>query len=154
MLKQGAFINKKFNKLLLGCFWGNLAYVINLMTDSIISGNVLGEVSLQAVSIVYPLFSVVYFFAYLIAPGAGVIFGKLIGEFNKDEASRVAGTTFTATAIIGAFLAAGLWLIKLPFLTYYGCSGQLMQDASQYYISCFFCCYIIIICSILYCTYL
>ena len=68
MLKQGTFINKRFNTLLLGCFWGNLAYTINLMTDSIISGNVLGEVSLQAVSIVYPLFSVVYVFAYLIAP--------------------------------------------------------------------------------------
>lgn len=43
MLKQGTFINKRFNTLLLGCFWGNLAYAINLMTDSIISGNALGE---------------------------------------------------------------------------------------------------------------
>lgn len=133
MLKQGTFINKRFNKLFLGCFWGNLAYAINLMTDSIISGNALGEVSLQAVSIIYPLFSVVYFFSYLIAPGAGVLFGKLIGEFNKDEASRVAGTTFVATTIIGVFLAVGLWLLKMPFLSCYGCTGALLQEASQYY---------------------
>ncbi len=119
--------------MLLGCFWGSLAYAINLMTDSIVSGNVLGEVSLQAVSIVYPLFSVVYFVSYLIAPGAGVIFGKRIGEFNKEEASRVVGTTFVATAIIGVLLMIGLWLIKIPFLTYYGCEGQLMEEASRYY---------------------
>ena len=133
MQKQGTFINKKFNKLLLGCFWGNLAYTINLMTDSIISGNVLGEVSLQAVSIVFPLFSVVYFFAYLIAPGASVIFGKLIGEFNKDEASRVVGTTFVSTALIGVLLIVGLRVLKAPFLAYYGCIDELMQEASQYY---------------------
>ena len=133
MLRQGTFINKKFNRLLFGCFWGNLAYAINLMTDTIISGNALGEISLQAVAIVFPLFSVAYFFAYLFTPGASVIFGKLIGEFDKDEASRVVGTTFVATALIGTFLTLGLWLIKIPFLTYYGCTGQLMQEASQYY---------------------
>ena len=133
MLKQGTFINKRFNKLLLGCFWGNLAYAINLMTDSIISGKALGEVSLQAVSIVYPLFSLIYFFSYLIAPGAGVIFGKLIGEFNKDESSRVVGTTFIATLIVTTFLTIGLWILKIPFLTYYGCSGELMIEASSYY---------------------
>ena len=133
MLKQGTFISKKFNKLLLGCIWGSLAYAINLMMDSIISGNVLGEVSLQAVSIVYPLFSVVYFVSFLIAPGAGVIFGKLIGEFNKEEASRVVGTTLIASTTIGIILALGLWFLKIPFLTYYGCSGQLMLEASRYY---------------------
>lgn len=133
MLKQGTFINKKYNKLMLGGIWGGLAYAVNLMTDSIISGNTLGEVSLQAVSIVFPLFSVIYFFAYLIAPGAGVIFGKLIGEFNKDEASRVAGTTLVAATIIGILLAVGLWFLKMPYLRYYDCTEQLLHEASQYY---------------------
>ena len=133
MLKQGTFINKKFNKQFWGCVWGSLAFAINLMIDSIVSGNTLGEVSLQAVSIVYPLFSVVYFAAFLIAPGAGVLFGKLIGEFNKDEASRVAGTTIISATIVGIIITMGLWLLKMPFLTYYGCTGQLLQETSQYY---------------------
>ena len=133
MLKQGTFINKKYNKLMLGSIWGGLAYGINLMTDSIISGNTLGEVSLQAVSIVFPLFSVIYFFTYLISPGAGVIFGKLIGEFNKAESSRVAGTTLVVAIISGVFLATGLWFLKMPFLRYYDCTGKLLQEASQYY---------------------
>lgn len=133
MLKQGTFINRKFDKMLLGCIWGSLAYGVNLMTDSIISGNVLGETSLQAVSIVYPLFSIVYFVAYFIAPGAGVLFGKLIGEFNKEEASRVTGTTFISTTIVGILLSVVLWLAKMPFLTYYGCTGQLLIEASSYY---------------------
>lgn len=133
MLKKGAFISKRFNTLLLGCIWGNLAYCINMMTDSIISGNALGEVSLQAVSIVYPLFSVVYVFAFLISPGSGVLFGKLIGEFKEHEAHRVAGTALLASVIIGILLSCGLWMIKIPFLTYFGCTGELMEEASKYY---------------------
>ncbi len=133
MLKQGTFINRKFNKLFFGAFWGTLSYTVNMMTDSLISGNQLGEVSLQAVSIVFPLFSVVSFFSMLISPGASVIFGKLIGEFREKEAHRAAGTAMVSAIIIGILLALGLWFIKEPFLRYYGCTGELYRDASAYY---------------------
>lgn len=133
MLKQGAFISKRFNKLLMGSIWGSLAYAVNLMTDSLVSGNQLGEVALQAVSIVYPLFSVVYFFAYLMPLGASVLFGKAIGEFKQEEAYRAAGTGVISSVIISILLAGGLWCVKIPFLTYFECTGELLEDASTYY---------------------
>jgi len=133
MLKQGTFINKKFNRLILGNIWGWLAYCINMMIDSLISGNQLGEVSLQAVSIVYPLFSVVYFFSYLVSPGASILFGKHIGEFKQEEAYRAAGTGLISAILTGVLLVGGLWIIKEPFLHYFDCVGELYTAASAYY---------------------
>ncbi len=133
MVKQGTFIRSKMRKLLLCNIWGWLAYCVNLMTDSLISGNRLGEVSLQAVSIVLPLFSVVVFFSYLVSPGASVLFGKRIGEFEEKEAHRIAGTNLLSSGLIGLMVAGGLLLIKEPFLAYYGCTGQLYREASAYY---------------------
>lgn len=133
MLKQGTFINKRTNRVFYGCIWGSLAYAINLMTDSLVSGNILGELSLQAVSIVYPLFSVIYIFAYLISPGAAVIFGKLIGEFKEKEAYKVAGTSLVASIILAILLSSAMWLFKMPFLNYFGCTGDLLIEASNYY---------------------
>lgn len=133
MLKQGTFINKRTNRVFFGCVWGSLAYAINLMTDSLISGNTLGELSLQAVSIVYPLFSVAYIFAYLIAPGASIIYGKLIGEFKEKEAYRVSGTCLVSSVILAMLFSSVLWFLKTPFLTYFGCTGELLIEASNYY---------------------
>jgi len=78
-------------------------------------------------------FSVIYFFAYLIAPGASIIYGKLIGEFKQKEAYRAAGTCLISSLTIGILLAAGLWYIKEPFLRFYGCTGDLYLEASAYY---------------------
>jgi len=133
LLKEGTFVNRKFDRLFLGLFWGWLAYCINLMTDSLISGNQLGETSLQAVTIVMPLFSIIYFFVYLVSPGASVIFGKLIGKFRQEDAYHVAGTSLTASVLIGVIIAVCLFFIKEPFLVFFGCSGQLYQEASAYY---------------------
>lgn len=133
MLKQGTFVSKKYNSLVFGNVWGRLACCINPMIDSFISGNQLGGVSLQAVSIVFPLFFVISFSSYLIGPGSAIIFGKCIGQFKQKEAYRAAGVGLISSVLIGFIFAAILWLIKEPFLAYYGCTGELYQEASAYY---------------------
>jgi len=111
-----------------------LACILHQYDDRLtISGNQLGEISLQAVSIVFPLFSVIYFFSYLVAPGSSILFGKHIGEFEQEKAYRAAGTGMLSSVIIGIILAIGLWLIKDTFLSCFGCTGELLKEASAYY---------------------
>ena len=133
MLKQGTFINKKFYSMLffnLLC-WG--AYSANTMIDAILGGNQLGEVALSAVSIVAPINSFVSFLAYVFTPGCGILFGINIGAFKKEEAYRTAGTSVVSSLVIGLAGALLLLAIKTPFLNYYGCTGELLENASTYY---------------------
>jgi len=133
ILKQGSFVSKKFNKLLLGYIWGCLANSIALMTDAIINGNQLGETALEAVTILYPLISISYFFGELISSGSSIIFGKYIGEFEEEKAHKAAGSSICFSALIGIISAFIFWLIKMPLLSYLGCSGKLLNYASDYY---------------------
>lgn len=133
MLKQGTLANKKYYSMLLFNFLTFATYTINTMVDAILGGNQLGEVALQAVSIVAPLYSVCCFFAYIFTPGCGILFGLSIGEFRKEDASRAAGTSIVSSAVIGITTAFLLFIIKVPFLKYYGCTGDLLEAASSYY---------------------
>lgn len=133
MLKQGTFINKKFYSMLLFNLlsWG--AYAANSMIDAILGGSQLGEIALSAVSIVAPLYSFITFFSYIFTPGCGILYGMYIGEFKKDEAYKTAGVSVISSIIIGLIGALLLLIIKMPFLNYYGCTGELLENASDYY---------------------
>lgn len=133
MLKQGTFINKKYYSMLLFNLlsWG--AYAVNSMIDAILGGNQLGEVALSAISIVAPIGSFVSFLSYVFTPGCGIIFGMNIGAFKKEEAYKTAGTSVISSIAIGVFGALLLLAIKTPFLNYYGCAGELRENASVYY---------------------
>ncbi len=133
MLKQGAFINKKFYSMLLFNLlsWG--AYAVNSMIDAILGGNQLGEVALSAISIVAPIGSFVSFLSYVFTPGCGILFGMNIGAFKKEEAYKTAGASVVSSIIIGVAGALLLLIIKTPFLNYYGCTGELLENASVYY---------------------
>ena len=61
MLKQGTFINKKFYSMLVFGLLYMFMDSFNMMLDAILGGNKLGEVALQAVSIVAPLSYIIAF---------------------------------------------------------------------------------------------
>lgn len=133
MLKQGTFINKKFYSMLAFNLlsWG--AMLINGVVDAILGGYQLGETALMAVSIVTPLASLISFFAYIFTPGCGILYGMCIGKFDQKAANNVAGTSAISSLILGIAGALILYAIKMPFLRYYGCTGELLVEASSYY---------------------
>jgi len=115
MLKQGTFVNKKFNRLLLGYIWGCLALGITLMTDSLISGNQLGETALEAVTIVFPLFSVVYFLVNLLHQDRQFYSVNILANLKKKKHIKR-----SAPALFFQFYSESFWhlfsgLQKFPY---------------------------------------
>ena len=133
MLKQGTFINKKYYSILIFAVLCNLANEINIMVDAIIGGNQLGEIALSAVSIVSPLSSIISFINYIIAPGCSILYGIYIGRFDKENAYKASGVNITSAVLMSLALSTLLFIFKMPFLHYYGCSGELLAQASAYY---------------------
>lgn len=75
MLKQGTFINKKYYIMMIYSLLTELIDIFNTVLDAILGGIQLGEVALQAVSIVTPVSYVISFFGFLFAPGCALLFG-------------------------------------------------------------------------------
>jgi len=133
MLRQGSFLKNKYYKLLFSNLFGWAAYGVNIMIDSLVGGYQLGEPTLTAVAIVSPLFSVVLLCSLLISCGFAILYGKAIGEFDKDHAFRIAGQSLFSSLAISALMAVAMLVVKKPFLNYYECTGKLLEQASAYY---------------------
>jgi len=133
MLKKGSFINKKYYQLLLCNLLTSGSYGVNIMIDSLVGGNQLGETVLSAVSIVNPIFSMVIFCSYLFSQGFSIIYGKYVGEFDDDKANKIAGQSLLASLLSSVIMLAFLFVLKEPFLAYYECTGALYEAADIYY---------------------
>jgi len=133
VLKQGSFLKNKYYKLLASNLFGWAAYGINIMIDALVGGYQLGEPTLTAVSIVSPLFSVVLLCSLLVSCGFAILYGKAIGEFDKEHAFRLAGQSLLASVAISVIMMAIMMAVKNPFLNYYECTGKLLEQASAYY---------------------
>ncbi len=83
---------------------------INMVIDGIFMGNYIGASALAAVNLVMPIMLIVFGFLGMIAAGAGIRIGILLGEGKKQEASRV----FSASALI--IFIAGIVIAILAFL--------------------------------------
>jgi len=133
MLKQGSFVNRKYRLLLIVNILSWMAFCLNFLIDSIIGGNQLGETALSAVSIVSPLVFVINVVSYLFPTGFGILYGKYSGEFDKERSYQIAGEAILSGTILGLLIALALFLVKEPFLNFYNCSGELYENASEYY---------------------
>ena len=61
------------------------------------------------------------------------MYGIFVGEFKKDEANKTAGFSALSSIIIGIFISLMLFIFKGPYLNFYGCTGELLENASAYY---------------------
>ena len=76
------------------------------IADGLFVGRFIGEDALAAVNLIMPIIMIVFGFANLIATGASVRISVLLGEKNREEASRV----FTLTPFLKL---NGVWLSAL-----------------------------------------
>jgi len=133
MLKEGSFINRRYNLLLICNIITYLAYIFSEFIDSLLGGNHLGETALAAIGIIYPLVSLRSFNNNLVTAGSTILYGNKLGEFDTEGAYRVVGQGVIANLLLGLLQAALLFLFKERFLRFFGCTGRLYEYASVYY---------------------
>ena len=93
------FSTEKFKSFLLaGTFTAFIGYV-NRLADSVIIGHVIGEDALAGLNMVTPVFSVVTFFAFVIALGTSTNYSIWLGRIDRRRAH--------------GFFMQGLWLALL-----------------------------------------
>lgn len=74
------------------------------IADGLFVGRFIGGDALAAVNLIMPIIMIVFGFANLIATGASVRIAVLLGEKNRDEASRVFTFTLKVIFLISCFL--------------------------------------------------
>ena len=88
------------------------------IADGLFVGRFIGEDALAAVNLIMPIIMIVFGFANLIATGASVRISVLLGEKNREEASRVFTFTLKVIFLISCAVGAVGFLFAEPFVRF------------------------------------
>ena len=110
--RNGNIINKKYLEYFLPTVLVALASNIAIMVDSIIVGNMLGSVSMAAISVLSPVNQIYFSTTILFGVGASTLISFARGKNDREAAD----TTFTAATILLVILSAAFMILQLTFV--------------------------------------
>lgn len=122
----------KFKGLLFaGSFTVLASYVVRL-TDSIVSGNLIGADALAGINLVSPILAAVSFLAGLISTGMATNYSLAMGRLEKDRSRQFFMQALWSVAIFGGTLALAILFGRNAFLSYLGADGAATAYAADY----------------------
>ncbi len=123
----------KYRSILLSAVTVEIMTFMASLTDSIISGNLIGLEALSAISLFSPFFMVSSFAAAVINSGTLVNYMAETGRFNKKRANEFFSQGMITAAAFGALLTALVYLIRPVFLSLVQSSPETGAYLARYY---------------------
>jgi putative MATE family efflux protein len=111
---------------------GMLAISSANIVDGFFIGNYVGDSGLAAINISFPIFSLLFGFALMLAIGSSVVSGKLIGEGNTKNASIIFSKTMICITLFSFLTCLVLFLNIETILHLFGADKNLTIIAIEY----------------------
>ncbi|RXJ83549.1 MATE family efflux transporter [Arcobacter cloacae] len=111
---------------------GMLAISSASIVDGFFIGNYVGDFGLAAINITFPIFSLLFGFALMLAIGSSVTSGKLIGEGDIKSASMIFSKTIICITLFSFITSTILFLNIETILYLFGADENLTKIAIEY----------------------
>lgn len=111
---------------------GMLAISSANIIDGFFIGNYVGDFGLAAINISFPIFSLLFGFALMLAIGSSVISGKLLGEGDIKNASIIFSKTMISITLFSFIICTVLFLNIETILHLFGADENLAKIAIEY----------------------
>ena len=111
---------------------GMLAISSASIVDGFFIGNYVGDSGLAAINISFPIFSLLFGFALMLAIGSSVVSGKLIGEGDTKNASIIFSKTMICITLFSFLACTVLFLNIETILHLFGADKNLTTIAIEY----------------------
>lgn len=127
------FANRRFIRLLGAATMVIIAEYILVLSDSVISGRVLGETALGAMNLLMPVFSTASFFTWILAVGTSIVYSDAMGTADRAKAAGLAGQGLIAAFCLGLLLLAATTLLETPYLAFMAPDEATMAFSGEYW---------------------
>ena len=133
LLGRKTVISTRFRYVFFASMVSMTVSYILMLTDNVVAGQILGQQAVAAMSLVFPLLTMLFFISYLIADGLAMMAAYAQGKGNREEVYRL----FSLGVILSLGLGAALLLLLVAgredILAYWQISPELMDYARAYY---------------------
>lgn len=108
------------------------AYVL-MLTDNVVAGQFAGDDAVAAMTLVFPLFTLMLFVSYVIADGLVMLASYANGRGDRAEVDRLFSLGMILAAGVSAVFFAALVLLREQILSFWDISPHLQAYARDYY---------------------
>ena len=112
---------------------GQFLFIFASFLDSMIAGNLLDVDALNAIQVITPINTLMYFVCNLCSSGVTARYFYILNKGEKERAHRLAFTSIVATIIIGILTATLFFFIRDPFINLFPLNEATREYARNYY---------------------
>ena len=109
-----------------------LSYIL-MLTDNVVAGQFLGDAAVAAMSLVFPLLTILFFFSYLIADGLGMLAAYARGKEDRMTVNQLFSQGVMLSVGFGLILVLLLNVFEKEILSFWHISTEYMVHAQGYY---------------------
>lgn len=123
---------RKFDSVLFASALESIVSILIAMSDTAITGHIVGEKGLSAMNVVSPIISFTIFLEGLFSVGTCMLYSRYLGKFEKESAEKTFGMGLEITALTGIIMFL-LVKLSLPFYTgFLGIHGEVLDNVNLY----------------------
>ena len=105
-----------------------LSYIL-MLSDNIVAGQFINDDAVAAMSLVFPLMTILFFLSYLIADGFGMLAAYAQGQEDRDEVNRLFSQGIMLSVGLGLVLVLLLNIFQEQLLSFWKISPEYMVNA-------------------------
>lgn len=102
------------------------------IVDGLFVSNLVGELALSAVNIVFPITMIIGSFGFMLGTGGSAVVARTLGEGKEELANRYFSMIIMVVVLLGAFLTVLSVIFVEPLVRLAGASDLLMEDSIVY----------------------
>ena len=102
------------------------------VVDGLFVSNLIGDLALSSVNIVFPVAMIVGSFGFMLGTGGSAIVARTMGEGDQEQANRYFSMIILAVVLLGVVLSTFCVIYMEPIARFAGASDALIEDCIVY----------------------
>ena len=133
MFGKKTVISTRFKSVFVASMISIVSAYILILTDNVVAGQFVGDNAVAAMTLIFPIFTVILFVAYLISDGLAMMASYAQGKNDREEVDRLfsLGTILSVGSGIIFFIL--LYFLREEILNFWEISPNLKHFAEEYY---------------------
>ena len=133
MFGKKTVISTRFWSVFVASTASVLIEYILMLTDNVVAGQFVGNDAVAAMTLVFPIFTMILFVAYLISDGLVMMASYAQGKGDRAEVDRLFSLGIILSVGCGMIFFAVLFFLREEILTFWEISSELKFFANEYY---------------------
>jgi len=139
MFIKKTVISTRFKSIFIASMFSMCSAYVLMLTDNFVAGQFIGNAAVSAMTLIFPIFTMVVFVAYIISDGLAIMASYAKGKNDREEVNNLFSLGIILSVSCSLILFTALYFLREEILIFWDISEHLKFFAREYYSGVFFC---------------